>query len=236
VMKGGNTEAGARTAASHTNALVGAAEAWDGLLRQAGAIRVSNLEELVDVIVTFLYLPVPKGRRLGSIGVGGGATVLAADSYPSAGFVLPPLPQEMQRKLRNLTKSDAGLTLDNPVDFSSQYFTPAIYTAVRALADYDGFDMLIFHLPFTIIPPVYSVSTEAASSLLDDVIRVRRETNKPLALVISNFVAGESWQTAFYCAQKCSKAGIPVYFYIGSAAKAIDRFLRYHERRARLAV
>jgi acyl-CoA synthetase (NDP forming) len=41
VLKGGSTEAGARTAASHTGSLVGSDEIWDGLLRQAGALRVT---------------------------------------------------------------------------------------------------------------------------------------------------------------------------------------------------
>jgi len=55
-----------------------------------------------------------------------------------------------------------------------------------------------------------------------------------MAVVINNFTDGESWQTALNCQRKCQEAGLPVYFSINSAASAIDRFLRYHENRARL--
>jgi acyl-CoA synthetase (NDP forming) len=58
IMKGGSTEAGARAVASHTGVLAGSARIWDGLLRQAGVIPASTLEELADIVVTLLYLPV----------------------------------------------------------------------------------------------------------------------------------------------------------------------------------
>lgn len=234
VMKGGCTEAGARAAASHTGALAGSTEVWDGLLRQAGVIPVPTLEELADLLVTFLHLPVPQGRRLGTIGVGGGAGVVATDSYVSAGLVLPPLPQEIQQKLRSFVDDDAGLSLNNPVDLAGQYYTPAIYLVVRALADYSGIDILAFDLPFGIMPLIPSLPEEGAIPLLDNVIRVHNETNKPMAVVINQLTTSESWETAFSCQQKCHQAGIPVYFSIDSAARAIGRFLRYHENRARL--
>src|SRR4030042_5543131 len=81
MMKGGCTEAGARAVASHTGALAGSSEIWDGLVRQAGVIPVATLEELADILVTFLYSPVPHGRRLAALDVGGGAAVGANGFY-----------------------------------------------------------------------------------------------------------------------------------------------------------
>jgi acyl-CoA synthetase (NDP forming) len=232
MMKGGCTEAGARAVASHTGALAGSARIWDELLRQAGVIPVATLEELADILVTLLYLPVPHGRRLGAIDVGGGAAVVATDAYVSAGLDLPPLPQELRQKLRSFLSTDAGLSVNNPVDLAAQYYnTLAAYSVVKTLADYGGVDILVFHLPLGINPPFPSFPKEFAIDILDNAIRVHNETDKPMVVVIDQLTTVESWETAIACQQKCQQAGIPVYFSVSSAAKAIGRFLSYHEKR-----
>jgi acyl-CoA synthetase (NDP forming) len=104
MLKGGVTEAGIRAVASHTGALAGSSEVWDSLLRQAGAIQVYSLEELVDMVVTFTHLPLPSGRKLGILGIGGGTTVLATDDCTNAGFEIPRFPTEIQDKLRSYLK------------------------------------------------------------------------------------------------------------------------------------
>ena len=157
--------------------------------------------------------------------------MVATDSYVSAGFVLPPLPREMQKKLKDFVDTDDGLLLSNPMDLAYQYYGPVVYPAGKVVADYSGIDTLVFHLPLSMTPEAYSLPEDMANSLLDNVLRVRSETSKPMALVVSHFPTGESWQTAFNCQQKCHEAGIPVYFSVESAAKAIDLFLHYHERR-----
>jgi hypothetical protein len=52
-----------------------------------------------------------------------------------------------------------------------------------------------------------------------------------MVVVIDQLTTVESWETAIACQQKCQQAGIPVYFSVSSAAKAIGRFLSYHEKR-----
>ena len=50
IFKVGNSESGAEAAASHTTALAGSSRVWEGLLRQAGAIQVHSIEEMIDVV------------------------------------------------------------------------------------------------------------------------------------------------------------------------------------------
>ena len=234
LMKGGRSEAGARAVASHTGALAGSAKIWDGLLQQAGVISVPTLEEVADSVVTFLHLAVPQGRRLGTISVGGGAAVVATDSYVSAGLVLPPLSQQMRQKLRSFVSTDAGISLNNPVDLASEYWGPGVYPLVKALADYSEIDILVFHFPLGMTPAFSSMPKEGAIPVVDNVIRVHNEASKPIVVVIDQLATSEAWETAFACQQKCHEAGMPVYFSINSAARAIDRFLCYHENRTRL--
>ena len=235
MIKGGFTEAGSRAAASHTGSLTGSAEVWKGLLRQTGVITVPNLDELIDVLVTFSHLPVPKGRRIGTIGISGGVTVVATDSYVSAGLIVPSLTQEIQQELMSFVDNDIGVSLNNPMDLSSQFSPPIVYSTIKALADYSGIDALVFHLPLGMLPETSTFPEDSAISLLDIVIRVRGEINKPLAVVVSNLNNSGNRRTAFDCQQKCHEAGIPVYFSTDSAAKAISLFLRYHENLAKSA-
>jgi acyl-CoA synthetase (NDP forming) len=232
IMKGGRTEAGARAVASHTGAMAGSAKIWDGLMRQAGVIPVATLEELGDILVTFIYLPVPHGRRLGVIDVGGGAAVLSTDVYVSAGLDLPPVPQELRQKLMSFLTTDAGLSVNNPLDLAAQYYnTLSAYYVMKAMADYDGVDILAFHLHLSINPPFPSFPKEFAIAVLDNAIRVHNETGKPMVVVIDQLTTVESWETAMACQQKCQQARIPVYFSVRSTARALDRFISYHEKR-----
>jgi len=178
---------------------------------------------------------VPKGRRIGTIGISGGVTVVATDSYVSAGLIVPSLTQEIQQELMSFVDNDIGVSLNNPMDLSSQFSPPIVYSTIKALADYSGIDALVFHLPLGMLPETSTFPEDSAISLLDIVIRVRGEINKPLAVVVSNLNNSGNRRTAFDCQQKCHEAGIPVYFSTDSAAKAIDLFLRYHENLAKSA-
>ena len=53
VWKVGRTRSGARAANSHTGSLAGETRIWSGMLRQAGALKVRDLDELLDILVLF---------------------------------------------------------------------------------------------------------------------------------------------------------------------------------------
>lgn len=230
VFKGGSTEAGARAASSHTGSLASSIQIWNGLMRQAGAIPVHSLEEMADMVLTFQFLSVPKGRRVATVGIGGGATVVATDVYSAAGLALPPFPRELQRKLSGFVPSIAGLSLGNPVDLSAEHFDLALYNVGKTIVDYHGIDALVFHLPLSIIPVVYAYPEQMMFNYIDHVIRIHNETTKPIAAVFHNLPNGEVWDRAFNCQRKCHEAGIPAYFTIEAAAKAISQYIGYHER------
>ncbi|MEE8174054.1 MAG: CoA-binding protein, partial [Dehalococcoidia bacterium] len=53
ILKGGRTRGGSRATLSHTGSLAGDDAVWDALCRQMGVIQAYNVEELIDVLVTF---------------------------------------------------------------------------------------------------------------------------------------------------------------------------------------
>jgi acetyltransferase len=73
VVKAGRHAEGARAAASHTGALVGADAVYDTAFRRAGMLRVLRLEELFDAVQMLAVAQPPRGDRLAILTNGGGA-------------------------------------------------------------------------------------------------------------------------------------------------------------------
>jgi acyl-CoA synthetase (NDP forming) len=229
VLKSGITESGASAAASHTGALSGADRVWDGLLRQVGAVRVYTLDELIDMAVTFSYLPPLSGRRAGVLGLGGGATVIATDECIGAGLIVPRFPQATCRKLSSFLGSGAGMISNNPIDISPKAAKLGFYNTLNILADYYGIDLIMVHFPLGLV--WVSPHNKLLDPLLNDVIKAHKEITKPLIVVIHFPTYSEDYEWMLESQKKCYEAAIPVYHSIKSAAKAVDRFLRYHERK-----
>ena len=144
VIKGGRGQSGTRAVSSHTASLAGSMEIWNTMISQAGAVSVSSIEELVDMAVSFHFLPPITGRRVGIFAGGGGATVLAADQCEDAGLDVIALPQEVRDELRS-----QGIQIwdwiGNPIDFSINMgdanFSPT--GLLQMMAQNSNFDLII---------------------------------------------------------------------------------------------
>jgi len=123
VLKGGATAASARAALAHTGALAGERRVWDAVLRDAGAIQVHSLEELLD---NALFLSsadlgkLPSGNGVAVVTFGGGSGVLAADQAADRGLALPMLDASTREKLRPLVPPIAAI--GNPIDLTPQVY------------------------------------------------------------------------------------------------------------------
>ncbi len=117
IHKAGRTSAGARSAASHTAALAGAAEIWSAAIRQAGALEARSQEQLLDLIIGASLMPLPKGRRIAVVGGGGGRSVQSADACEENGMSVLPLPDPLRDQVRERAPKLADW-VGNPVDQS----------------------------------------------------------------------------------------------------------------------
>jgi len=225
VLKGGTTPAGARTAAAHTSALSGSDAVWDALLRQAGAIRVDTMEEMIDMVVTFLFMRLPLGRRVAMVGGGGGASVLAADVCTANGFALPPIPPEVGSEIRSHLVTDAGAVLTNPIELNM--YPESSYNIARSLLAYEAVHFLLVNCVVGQHPwPMFDAWFDI---VCDTAIRVRDQVSKPVAVVLPSDIQGDD-QVFVTLQQRYYEAGLPVYHSMSGACRAIDRFLRYHKR------
>ena len=117
ILKGGRGRTGAKLALSHTASLAGSIKVWQAVLKQYGAIMVSDFQELIDQVVAFTFLPPITGRRVIIAGRGGGKSMVSADVWEEAGFELPELSVEFREKLK---KQIIGIWdwVRNPIDAS----------------------------------------------------------------------------------------------------------------------
>jgi len=144
IIKGGRGKSGTRAVSSHTASLAGSMEIWNTMVRQAGAVAATSIEELIDVTVALYFLPPITGRRVGVSAGAGGATVLAADQCEEAGLDVIALPQEIRDELRsqNIQIWD---WISNPIDFSinmgDDNFNPN--SLLKMMAMNPNFDLII---------------------------------------------------------------------------------------------
>jgi len=209
-------------------------QVWTALLKQTGAVGVNSAEGMVDAMVTFAMLPVPQGRRVGIFGAAGGASVLATDAWASTGFVLPPPPPELRAVLDDTAVNQAGMILHNPLDFSMVGYTALFFDVVKKMIACEGFiDLGIIHNPSghgAWLP--WPAFNGLIDSITEAVINIHSGVDRPLALVMQYIASRSHWQKVFEDLQvPCSRVGLPVYYSMPSAAKAIDRMLRYYEGR-----
>lgn len=117
VWKGGRGEEGVRAAASHTGSLTSSPALWGSLIRQCGAIKVDNLEEMIDAVKALLYIKPSTGRKMGLVAMSGGQSVVIADAFAEAGLSIPPLTSSSYQELSSFFNVIGG-SYQNPFDIS----------------------------------------------------------------------------------------------------------------------
>lgn len=230
VWKGGLTDSGARAVASHTGSLAGEDRIWQAFFAQTGAIRVHSLEEIIDVVMALRYLKTAQGRRCLLFGGGGGNAVALADLFNEQGLDVPALSPETGKELASFIPL-AGNSLRNPLDL-----WPAL----------DNIELLRRCLELVVADPVIDVvvldrhagmwggedSEKRQREVNDYIIDFAKNNkyNKPVVVSMRmlehdpDIIAAGARQRRDFV-----RAGVPAYSTPASAARALGRFVRYHE-------
>lgn len=124
LLKIGATEKGAATAVSHTGHLAGADKVIDGLFRQHGVTRVSDLDELLETANLFAKLPAGTGPRVALYSISGGSGTLMAEVAETFDTPLPQLRAQTQAALHD-GLIPAYLTVANPIDNGGMFVVAA---------------------------------------------------------------------------------------------------------------
>jgi acyl-CoA synthetase (NDP forming) len=233
LLKGGVTEAGTGAVNSHTGSLAGSSEMWDWLVQQAGAIRVYSMDELIDLLVAFSFLPPAIGRSAGIIGIGGGASVEAADLCESMGLQVPPLPMDVRKRLREFTP-EAGTSVRNPVDTISMFFPEYFARTMEIVAQCPAIDFLIISQELGMSFLQDDMGKRLLNSIVETAISTADGLEKPVFIVPRFHGAPNRLPILGEVQARYLKEGFAVFPSIKGAALAINRFVQYQERRVTL--
>jgi len=216
VIKGGKTEEGARAVRSHTGSMAGRDEIFEALFKQAGAIRVSDFEELLDFGKTFAYQPLPRGNRIAIVTLSGGAGVIASDACLECGLALARLEQRTLDGVKE-KMPDWASSPGNPLDIeplSEMISAEGAYRlGLDAVLSDPGVDMALLVM-----------GTERMTRIhADYVLEVTRaHPGKPVAVCIIGDAA--IYNQLF---QIMEEASIPVFVSVRRAVASLAALSRY---------
>jgi acyl-CoA synthetase (NDP forming) len=227
-IKIGTSSAGARSAASHTGSLAGSNEIYDAAFKQAGIIRVTHSNELLDVGEALAKCPLPRGNKIAILTDGGGHGTIACDAAEKNSLIVPILSEETKAKLKEILPPQASIK--NPVDFAGGAEAD-LWNFVRCseilLQDKD-IDGLV------IVGQWGGYGIDLASEFyeLEEKVSIRltelvKEFNKP---IINHTMYQPSKAKSL---QLLSEGGIPVYPVVETAMKcmgALTEYSRYLEK------
>lgn len=111
-LRPGGSPGAAAAMASHTGSMAGNADLYQAVLRQGGALRVEEYEDLRDCATPFLRFPLPKGNRLGVITFSGAIGIQCIDAAEANGLSLGKLSPESRQKLTAIS----GTMGSHPID------------------------------------------------------------------------------------------------------------------------
>ncbi|MEM2110143.1 MAG: CoA-binding protein [Candidatus Odinarchaeota archaeon] len=132
-LKAGVSEAGSRASRSHTGSLSGSDQVINAAFKQAGLIRVYDIESLLDSAVAFAEQPLPEGGNVAIVSNAGGLGVMTADWMSSVGFNVPVLSGEVQSRIKE-SVLDIGSVV-NPIDMTGAADYNSYYNVIRELME-----------------------------------------------------------------------------------------------------
>ncbi|MBN2397748.1 MAG: CoA-binding protein [Deltaproteobacteria bacterium] len=235
----GGSETGKRAGSSHTGAMAGPDEIYDGMFRQSGIIRARTLAELFDFCMALGTQPRPGGNRVIIQTHSGGPGAVAADALGRAGLSLPDLSESTIRKLREVIPKTAST--NNPVDMTfSKNPMDDFHRIPNILLQEENADMLLVYF---LAPNVFIERGMRSMDASPDMIR--EEVNKVIDQNMKAFfslteqydkpVIGYTYRSLQeQMVQGLLERGVPIYQGPERAARAMTALIEYHRMREKI--
>lgn len=242
-LKAGCTSAGARAAKSHTAALAGSDAIFDSVCKQAGIIRVRDMDEIFNVGAALLHQPLPRGKRVGIITAGGGWGVLGADACINAGLSVAQLPEETIKELDSLLPS--WWSRGNPVDLVAGVFGEAVMKSIEVMLRCATIDGLMLLNLSPLLPRGIALVSNESSDLREQLKAFAdslAEVFEQLAVLVAKYdkpiITASEFDGGYIDAQVSRLAvqkKIPYYLLPDHAATVLSRLAEYAKYRRNLS-
>ncbi len=211
LLKGGTTKGSKDALKSHTGAISSTSRSvLYGVAEQCGIIIAEDETELVDFTTILAMDKKMGGDKVAVLGTTGSMGIIAADKISSS-------PVLDLSKLSERTKEELEAAVPhiefsgNPVDLSPLVNTFEFTESVRISLRADEISAVLIFL---------SVSPNVSQSIVDELIHIFEETDKPLVIVLQGETSSVSW------AGRLKLAGIPVYPSSSRAVRVLEALYR----------
>jgi acyl-CoA synthetase (NDP forming) len=201
-------------------------------MRQAGALSVDSIEEMVDVVEGLLYVKPGTGKRVGLIAMTGGQSVVIADAFAQAGLDVPLLSAASYEKLASFFNIIGG-SYRNPLDAGGTLAMGFRLDNLQRMLDILDEDPNVDAIAIE-TGVAYLVRRGALhSSLLDNLLNLLSEhkerSRKPFLLILQ---AGHQEAEIAEVRGKFLERGIATFGSFQQGANALAKVIAYHRFRA----
>jgi acyl-CoA synthetase (NDP forming) len=179
MLKSGSTEAGKQAAIAHTAAMAAEDRVVDGMLRQAGVVRIWDYTHLILAGKALSMMPLPKGNRVSFLAPSGAMLVVLTDLCSRLGLEVPVLePQSLQR-LQEI--SPPFIRMRNPVDIWAAASTRGVEFGYR-----EGMEAVLKDPNIDAIVPILMLTKETGIPSYDFIIELAQKyPEKPILVSFS---------------------------------------------------
>lgn len=218
LMQAGRGAKARKAAQSHTGALIGDWATMQTQAEDAGAVVVSTMDEMMDLVQILVRYPVPPVKGPGILTASGAYVGLTNDFSEDIGLDLPELEPATLEKIKEVLPSFGNY--GNPLDVTAGFAPEALAVATKALLDDANTGMVFISFPISAARPVENFNKGMQGS------------TKPKVLV----ALGNSWQLGPDVLQAVNES--PAVFSRSSdrMLRAINLYTRYGRSLARTRV
>ncbi|MBU3966674.1 MAG: CoA-binding protein [Euryarchaeota archaeon] len=217
-IKTGRSKRGAKAVFSHTGSIAGSDEVYSAAFRQAGILRVDDIEDLFDAALAFSCQPLPAGNNVAILSNGGGASIVAADECERQGLNIVDLSERTREQIKSVIPEFASSS--NPIDTAGTVSFKIYNDSIKALHDDPNVDAIVVIYVHTMMsnamPPAEAVVERKQ-------ICVKEKSNKP---IIACWMGGAGTEEGV----ELLKSGcIPNYPVPERAVKALSCLIKHRE-------
>ncbi len=243
VLKGGLSSQGKRGTVGHTGSLSGSRQAWEAAIKSAGAVKATDLNDLVECLMAFDCLADFTGENAGIMGGAGMRVVESLDMASEHDFTVPELDDDTAAKIQALLPP-AGGRGGNPVDLANPGLLPAtIFPIMDMLAERENIDFLMmYQMSFYILntqrrmkmllgdqAPQLDFHREIAAKAAE----IRSTSGKPLVMIMVELVSdpefSEMEHGRFKARSHYTCRGIPCFDTAARAFSVLRRVVDYYK-------
>ena len=220
IFKGGSSDFGARATLSHTASIAGTDEIFDAMCRQAGIIRVFEVEHIFVMAEALFSQPLPPGNRIAVIGTGG-QSVTTVDMLAAYGLDVPEFLEEDKRRLKEVMPPHAPIP-NNPVDFAAGNMEGMEEVrVVEMLVSMDYIDGVITTLPsdWNSSAKTLAERKKAGIDVAEAFCSIPKKYGKP--------VIAQTWNSISDTADIFRRGRMPMFDAASDCARAMASLVKY---------